>query len=287
MRGWRADDPRYQSTTHDGLLRDVYHAISNSEQKADVRQVKIIERIHDIQAASLATSVKGLHGMLIKPSKLRVGRTREANLPEGRIIEETNSTAHAKCSSFLLPTKAIGMPLPLDSPCTSGCKCTCHAEVATTRTSGFAGMLVWLVVRASLAPRVANEAHCCNQKSCRKRSLRYAYNRILPQWLADQRKLLLVMAFSTLRGPELCLKIPRIRPWKSAIFSAARSGDLRSVQQYLMDGTASVVDMDLEGRTALFVTFAVLVLYARLTVTSACPTIFAIRCCRAIADGGF
>ena len=56
---------------------------------------------------------------------------------------------------------------------------------------------------------------------------------------------------NSLKGPELIIRCPRIRPRDSPIFKAVKVGDVLCVRNLLINGEASVLDADEEGMSVL------------------------------------
>ncbi len=72
------------------------------------------------------------------------------------------------------------------------------------------------------------------------------------EWFT-QRSILIAIAQSTIRGPELCLKVIRLVPATSLVYKAAELGKSDWVRRLLTQGQASVLDVDEPGRTPLHV----------------------------------
>ena len=63
------------------------------------------------------------------------------------------------------------------------------------------------------------------------------------------------MVYDQLRGPELCLRVARVRPRDAGIFLAAMIDDkalaVHQIKRLLMDGEASALDVDSSGQTVI------------------------------------
>ena len=244
-----ADRTRYQHTHHNILLKSVYDAIRNAERVADTRQVQIFERIRQIEAELLATCAKQFRDTQINEDPHQETISPYCNQVIEAPSEDATSWDPVGNDQTTRSTKAAGTSPLLDSSnCGPSCGCNCHTMANWTRPSILS---VFLACFAAGNPKSPQRTLTCNEAVCRRRSMRYAYSYGLPQWLANHRQLIIILNYSTLRGPELCLRVPRVRHTRSKIFQAARAGDLLAVRQCLADGTASVIDMDPNGTTAL------------------------------------
>ena len=67
----------------------------------------------------------------------------------------------------------------------------------------------------------------------------------------------LKMAYDQPRGPELCLRVVRVRPRDADIFLAAmiddKALDVHQIKCLRMDGEASALDVDSSGQTVITV----------------------------------
>ena len=135
------------------------------------------------------------------------------------------------------------------STCQSSCNCSCHAQTRANKPYLINAVLGFLFAGYHISPWSTDR---CDSTYCGNRSMRYTYEYTFPQWFTA-RTILIAMANSTSRGPEMCLRVMRLVPSTSKIFHAAVSGKIFWVRQLLAQGKASVVDVDEHGHTPLHV----------------------------------
>ena len=95
----------------------------------------------------------------------------------------------------------------------------------------------------------------CDNIDCRRDSTTLIYTYIFPQWLLN-RVFLAKMVYNSSKGPELCVRVLRVRPETAEIFyvlkvSLPDSSRCEHVQRLLMNGEASVLDVSSKNKTAL------------------------------------
>jgi hypothetical protein len=141
------------------------------------------------------------------------------------------------------------------SQCDSACDCTCHRRNRFRSPSFLNAVLGSLFVGYQASPWSAQE---CNSRVCQRRSSRITYTYAFPQWLLN-RVLFCNIAYSNSNGPELCLKVVRIRPDHENIFHRLISprvdekGFLGRIEDLMNEGQASVLDVSASGWTVLHV----------------------------------
>ena len=240
---------RYRLEHYDATMRGFSHSIAeNIRQRTNQAYERLSNQVRESQAIMLAASVQ------------RPRRDLSDNEQNNVMISTAHPEAWKKTSQAISSTKSkrwissahstAGTQLPLARTCSLSCSCKCHRVVNRRQPSLFKDLLGWLMAGSYFS---SWSTQACDTISCRKRYMRYAYLYSLPGWLMDQRKLLVIMTYFSGRGPEFCLRFPRVRPYITALFIAAHNGSLSTVRQALEEGTASVIDIDPYGETALHV----------------------------------
>lgn len=146
------------------------------------------------------------------------------------------------------PRNAVFKVVPRS--CGLRCQCLCHEQTPFRSPAWLSPFLGSLFVSPNLL-------RACNSKACRAHMKRVAYTYAFPFWFLD-RVLTASITTSTARGPELLIRLMRIRAPESAIFSWSISGSLgydaiKMVKNIFDDGAASVLDITPSGMTALHV----------------------------------
>ena len=139
--------------------------------------------------------------------------------------------------------------------CTPTCGCECHIQRWYRSPDCLDAFLGSIFMGYKASPVFAKN---CTSIYCKRRSRRFIYTFAFPGWLL-KRVLLIGMMYSQSKGPELCLRVMRVRPFYSIIFSiftsntAAHDTEFHQLRRALNDGEASVLDVNLAGRTILHV----------------------------------
>ena len=137
--------------------------------------------------------------------------------------------------------------------CNVNCRCSCHKRGSLKSPKFLTTILGSIMVGYSAIPGVAQR---CNDPSCKGQSTKITYTYAFPEWFISR-----VVYFNfnneQLRGPELCLRIVRVRPYDADIFIAAQDGReelaLEHTKRLLLAGEASVLDVNPNGESALLV----------------------------------
>ena len=99
-------------------------------------------------------------------------------------------------------------------------------------------------------------AQRCNDPSCKGQSTNITYTYAFPDWFVS-RVVYLNFKNEQSRGPELCLRVVRVRPSDAKIFLAVQDDReevaLEHTKRLLLAGEASVLDVDPDGGSALSV----------------------------------
>ena len=99
-------------------------------------------------------------------------------------------------------------------------------------------------------------AQRCNDPSCKGQSTKITYTYAFPEWFIS-RVVYFNFKHEQLRGPELCLRVVRVRPRDADIFVAIQNKReelaLEHTKRLLLAGEASVLDINPKGESALLV----------------------------------
>ena len=129
--------------------------------------------------------------------------------------------------------------------CNLDCICACHRRNRLKSPEILSPVLGSLFVGYKASPWSAQK---CDQSYCRSHATRITY--AFPPWLLS-RAISVSMAYSHPPGPDLCLRMMRVRPGDANIFTAVFRGTRQHVQRLLEHNEASVCDVDPAQNTAL------------------------------------
>ena len=137
--------------------------------------------------------------------------------------------------------------------CNVNCRCSCHKKGSLKSPKFLKTILGSIMVGYNAIPGLAQG---CNDPSCKGQSTNITYTYAFPDWFLSR-----VVYFNfknqQLSGPELCLRVIRVRPLKSDIFLAVSDNReevaLEHTKRLLLAGEASVLDVDPEGVSILSV----------------------------------
>lgn len=138
--------------------------------------------------------------------------------------------------------------------CGPRCDCTCHRRLRF-RSPGFLDAVFGSLFLGYQALPWFSQG--CRNGRCRTSSTRIQYT--FPQWFV-KRSVALTVACSQPKGPELILRVLRLRPRGAFIFVCAQNGYYNELKRLLENGEASVVDIDEYNQTALHVRLNMLVI---------------------------
>ena len=134
--------------------------------------------------------------------------------------------------------------------CERPCSCICHRQGCLQSARWLENIVGSLFVGYAGLPRFFNK---CDIKSCRRSSqTALCIHYVFPAWLM-QRVLLTKIDFSQNRGPELLLRVLRVRPINAPIFDAMIPNNIDIVRHLLRSGEASVLDVSSSGESPLHV----------------------------------
>ena len=143
--------------------------------------------------------------------------------------------------------------------CELSCSCTCHKISRSRSPKSMATIVGSLFLGYNAVPWFSRK---CDSAFCRSHSSKLTYTYAFPRWFVD-RVIILKLSNTKIGGPELCLRLARMRPDNSRIFVAVgyESDEVavHHVKRLLLAGEASVLDVTSEGETALQVNTNVLI----------------------------
>jgi len=168
-------------------------------------------------------------------------------MTENSLEHATVSMSETKQSAFRRPNAIFEV---VARSCGLRCQCLCHEQTPFKSPAWLSPFLGSLFVSPNLL-------RACNSKACRAHMTRVAYTYAFPFWFLG-RVLTASVTTSTARGPELLIRLMRVRAPESAIFSWSISGLVgydatNLVEELFDDGAASVLDITSSGLTALHV----------------------------------
>ena len=138
--------------------------------------------------------------------------------------------------------------------CESHCDCTCHQRLRFRSPRFLDAVFGTLFLGYQASPWFAQG---CRNGCCRRSSTRLQY--MFPKWFV-KRSVALTIACSQPKGPELILRVLRLRPDNAFVFACAQFGYHDELQRLLENGEASLLDIDRYNQTALHVRLNVLVI---------------------------
>lgn len=137
------------------------------------------------------------------------------------------------------------------SLCEQGCNCACHKRGRIRSPYYLNAVFGSLLIGYTGQPW---GARTCNGTDCRGRSTCITYSYAFPQWFLN-RMVTLKMVHDQSGGPELCLRVVRVRSHEDNIFDVATRSmeevSIDCIKLLLVNGEASVLDVDPYGRSAL------------------------------------
>ena len=168
------------------------------------------------------------------------------------------STRDLSRQSTLVESNDTGMPRLMNkvrsmpesssqSTCSLECNCACHRRNRLKSPDILRTVIGSLYVGYKASP---SPSQSCDKGYCRSQATKITY--AFPQWLV-RRAISVSMAYSYPQGPDLCLRMMRVRPGDANIFTAVYRGTCYHIQRLLNDNEASVWDVDPMHNTALLV----------------------------------
>ena len=218
-----------------GSQSSIEHQHSDQLQLSGIRERELSHRNTDKMLHPITkSSSKRFHTASLSPNHIDPSDT---NLPSG---QPQNSMTSLQMTT---------------SQCGSNCCCSCHRRSRFRSPSLLGNVIGSFSVRYHASPWAAPT---CNSPSCRHHSRMSTYTYAFPQWLWN-RILLAHLAYSQSRGPELCVRLIRVRPNDSDIIRFFHGADhfyedvTTKVKRLFDNGEASVLDVDENGTSVLCV----------------------------------
>ena len=133
---------------------------------------------------------------------------------------------------------------------TSLCFCSCHSRTRLRSPSLLHPILGSLTMGYDSLPFLERS---CDNKACRNHSAKsFTASYAFPEWFL--RRIITVRATSEVkRGPELLLRVWRVRRPDAMIFFAIEDGNLDLIKRLFMQGEVSVLDVSWDGFSLLTV----------------------------------
>ena len=171
-------------------------------------------------------------------------------VPESSLGQLVMSPAHERnvsieASSISSPPKYLG--IMRNTACGSFCPCVCHNMKQLRSPSLLDQVLGVIFVGYSALPFMTKP---CDSPRCkRERISTTTVSYIFPPWFLER--------FITMKiripEPELLLRVLRVRPNDSEIFSAIRRQDKSMVRRLIKTGQASALDVNGDGESLISV----------------------------------
>ena len=155
-----------------------------------------------------------------------------------------NASQITRSNSFKITSKS----------CNLNCRCSCHKKGSLKSPRFLTTILGSIMVGYNAVPGLASK---CNDPSCKGQSTNITYRYAFPEWFV-RRVVYLNFKNEQSRGPELCLRVVRVRPYNANIFLALQDERqevaLQQTKRLLLAGEACVRDVDPDGGSLLSVT---------------------------------
>ena len=178
--------------------------------------------------------------------------------PNSNPTMNTNTPGDQAIALYSTRNESLSNTIPVKlarNSCDSACGCMCHRRSQFKSPRSLNALLGSLFVGYQASPW---SSQTCSNSGCRQRSKKFTYVYAFPQWFLA-RILVVDMAYSQSRGPELCLRVMRVRPDNSsgfALFSAnllSEDVSVHHLKRLLNNGKISVLDVNTENTTVLHV----------------------------------
>ena len=250
-----ANADRFTALRSNAQIRDVYILLGTMRLESRISGTSRIEAV-----PQPATENEDSHEQapIGSPQPVQDGQGTEMDLDT-----ETGTEKHASLPDVVLPNSAaaefeqhpsITTFEIARSSCGSHCDCTCHRRFRF-RSPGFLDAVFGSLFLGYQSSPWFSQG--CRNGRCRRSSTRLQY--MFPKWFV-KRSVALTIACSQPKGPELILRVLRLRPADAFIFVCAYNGYYDELKRLLENGEASVVDVSEHNETALIVRLNLLVI---------------------------
>ena len=177
--------------------------------------------------------------------------------PNSNPTMNTNTPGDQAIALYPTRNESLSNTIPVKlarNSCDSACGCVCHRRSQFKSPRSLNALLGSLFVGYQASPW---SSQTCSNSGCRQRSKKFTYVYAFPQWFLA-RILVVDMAYSQSRGPELCLRVMRVRPDNTGGFKVIPTrlrgeNTVYHLKRLLSDGELSVLDVDTENFTVLHV----------------------------------
>ena len=250
-----ANADRFTALRSNAQIRDVYVLLGTMRLESRISRTSRIDT-----ASRAATENEGLseQAPTESPQSVQDGQATEldpdtvtgtekyASLPD--VVLANTGSAEFEQQPFITTFEITR------NSCESHCDCTCHRRLRFRSPRFLDTVFGTLFLGYQASPWFAQG---CRNGRCRRSSTRLQY--MFPKWFV-KRSVALTIACSQPKGPELTLRVLRLRPDNAFVFACAQYGYHDELQRLLENGEASLLDVDRYNRTALHVRLNVLVI---------------------------
>ena len=233
-------------TARDGLISQVQDLASlvQGSLVSSARQETAPGRFHNEQRTAAAPNTnEGPQTVLNCDSQQSSPLVTDLALARQPGPSGYNISQIAKSNSF----KIIG------KSCNVNCRCSCHKKGSLKSPRSLTTILGSIMVGYNAIPGLAQR---CNDPSCKGQSTNITYTYAFPEWFVS-RVVYLNFKNEQSRGPELCLRVVRVRPDNADIFLAVQDDReevaLEHTKRLLLAGEASVLDVKPNGNSVISV----------------------------------
>lgn len=184
---------------------------------------------------------------------LHIAETEEVSADHLTAQEESSPLETMAKTSNVISRFEIGVGL--QSRCLKGlCQCKCHKQTRR-RTPAYLNHIVGsLLIGYNFFPFVPPS---CDLRGCGRRSSTLCVNYTFPRWFLD-RTILMEVRNKQSVGPELLLRVIRMRPNYAEIFITCRRGHIGILQRLLNEGQGSISDVGEDGQSLLQVFYKII-----------------------------
>ncbi len=217
-------------------------------QKVDDYMKQQLQREHQSEPSS--RSIQDIRTRTSRGSSGEGIDTASTTLFQPSPVEHISTSALTP-GHLRVPSSVTQISLRYARHCTMSCDCSCHKQ-RRLRTPGWANQVIGslFVGYTGFAPFSPS----CDVTNCHGRSHSTTQITYTFPWWFMSRALAMTIAYCQPNGPELCLRVFRVRPQNAGIFSAAYFGHVERVKKLLSEGSASVLDVEhVSKKTALHV----------------------------------
>ena len=187
---------------------------------------------------------------LPQPERPALQPGRASDQHENHLQQHTAAPLDLSIEADPFPDQAIIFRTVSSKPCGPFCSCVCH-KIKQFRSPGlFDRLLGSFFIGYNALPLVTKP---CNSSQCGRGNVsRNVVSYMFPRWFLN----CIVMLQMRPPTPEPVIRILTIRRNNSEIFKALRNRDISRIRGMIMDGNASVRDVNEEGESLLTVSLS-------------------------------